>query len=87
MRNISLEKSYKNCGGETITRLFSKKKKRSYLWINNLKCIQFVFIVCQVEDNQNILKLGCRPFPFTSYKTFVKNKKRSATSLIVTLSA
>ena len=33
----------------------------------------------QVEDHQNILKLSCRTYAFTSYKAFVKNKKRSGT--------
>ena len=40
-----------------------------------------VFIVCQVEGNCNILKISCKPLAFTSYKTFLKNKKRSGTSL------
>ena len=50
--------------------------------------IQFDFIVCQVEDYQNIQKLSCRGFAFTSYKTTaLKNKKRPGTSLPATLSA
>ena len=43
--------------------------------------IQLLFIVCQVEDYRNILKLSCGSLAFTSYKTFLKNKKRSGTSL------
>ena len=43
--------------------------------------MQFVYIVCQFESCQNILKLSCRPLAFTSYKTFLKNKKRPRTSL------
>ena len=43
--------------------------------------MRFDFIVCQIEDNQNILKLSCRPLCFTSYKAFLKNKKRSGTTL------
>ena len=31
---------------------------------------QFVFIVCQVEDYQNIMKLNCRPPALTSHGTF-----------------
>ena len=31
--------------------------------------------------NQNILKLRYRPLAFTSYKAFLKNKKRSGTNL------
>ena len=29
--------------------------------------IYFVFIVCQFESNQNIMKLNCRPFNFKTY--------------------
>ena len=31
MRNIFVEKSYTTCGGETITRSFSKKIKIEYI--------------------------------------------------------
>ena len=43
-----------------------------------------VFIVCQIESYQNILKLICKPLAFTSYKAFLKNKKRSRASLSTT---
>ena len=33
---------------------------------------------------QDILKLGYLPLPFTSHKTFLKNKKRCGTSLPTT---
>ena len=36
--------------------------------------MQFVFIICQVEDYQHTLKLSCRPLAFTSYEDFFKNK-------------
>ena len=49
--------------------------------------IRFVFIVLQVEDYQNILKLSCRPLTYTSYKAFLKSKKSSRTSLPATFSA
>ena len=52
-----------------------------------LKFIQFIFIPCQVEECQNILKLSGRPFAFTSYKAFLKNKKKSGTSLLALFSA
>ena len=42
--------------------------------------IKFVFIVCQVEDYRNILKLSCRSLA-------LQNKKRSGTSLPASLSA
>ena len=34
MRNIFLKKSYTKCDGDTIPRLFPKKSKMNYLWIN-----------------------------------------------------
>ena len=43
--------------------------------------------VWQVEGYRNILKLSCRPLAFTSYKAFLKNKKRSGTSLPASFSA
>ena len=42
---------------------------------------RIIFIVCQADDYQNILKLGCIQLAFTSYEAFLKNKKRSGTSL------
>ena len=39
---------------------------------------QLVFMVCQVEDYQNILKLSCRPLAFISYKVFLNNKRSGA---------
>ena len=44
--------------------------------------MQFIYIVCQVESFQNILKLlSRRPLALTSYKAFLKNKKKPGTSL------
>ena len=63
LRNIFLEKSYTKCGGETIPRPFT------YLWINILK-FYFIFIVWQIKDYRNRLKLSCRPLAFTSNKAF-----------------
>ena len=57
------------------------------LWINILKFLYFVFIVCQVEDYRKWSELSCRPLAFTSYKAFLKNKKRSGTSLPTSFSA
>ena len=74
MRNIFLEISYTKCAGETIPSPFSKKSNlisRSFA----LSFMQFVFIVCQVEDYRNILKLSCRPLAFISYSFFKKQKE------------
>ena len=88
LRNIFLEKSYTKCVGETISRSFSKKIKIEHIsgsifW----SFIYFVFTVCQVKDYQKWLKLSCRPFVFTSYKAFLKNKKKSGTSPPASFSA
>ena len=48
---------------------------------------QFVYIVLQVEGYRNILKLGCIPIAFTLNKAFLKNKKRSGTTLHASFSA
>ena len=67
MRNIFLEK--KPWNGETIPDPFLKNQNWAYLWSISVLVkifVQFVFIVCQVEDYWNILKLSCRPLAFTS---------------------
>ena len=48
--------------------------------------MQFAFVICQVEDYQNILKLSCIPLTFISNKAFIKSKKKSGTSLLASLS-
>ena len=66
---------------------FLKIQNWAYFWINILKFYLFVLTVCQAEDYRKWLKLNCRPFAFTSYKTFLKSKKRSENSLPVSFSA
>ena len=87
MKNIFLEKSYTKCGGETILRPFSKKIKVEHISGSIvLSFVQFIFIVCEVENYRNILKLNCSPLAVTSYKALLKNKWRSGTSLFVSFS-
>ena len=62
MKNIFLEKLFTKCGGETITRPFSKIENISESIAKSY--MQFVYIVCQVESCQN-----SRPLAFTSYKS------------------
>ena len=79
-RNIFLKKSYTRFGEKLFSDSFLKNENWAYPWINCLKfCTVCLFIVFQVEDYQNILKLICRPLAFTSYKFFLK--KRSGASL------
>ena len=54
--------------------------------IISLKFYTLCFIVCQVEGYQHILKLSCKPLAFTSYKAYLKNKKRPGTSLPASVS-
>ena len=72
------ENSYTKCDEDTIPRPFFKKKKIKIKHISEsvyYSFIQLVFIVCQVDDYQNILKLSCRPLAFTTYKAFLKKQK------------
>ena len=41
------------------------------------KVLYSFLIASQAESHQNMLKLSCRSFAFTSCKTFSRNKKRS----------
>ena len=76
MRNIFLEKSYTKYGGETGPRLFSEKIEIAHISGSVVESfIQFVFIICQVEGYQNILKLSCTPLVFTSYKAFFRKQR------------
>ena len=63
------EKSCTKCGGATSSRQFFKKSK-------------FIFIVCPSGGLKKILTLRCWPLAFASYKTFLKDKKRSGTSFL-----
>ena len=56
--------------------LFSKMKIEQVSGSTVQSFIQF-FIAYQVEGHLKILKLSSRPLAFTSYKAFLKNKKRS----------
>ena len=90
MRNILLEKSYTKCGGETISRLFSKQIKiEQYLWINSLKMLCNL-IVYEVDDYQNIkyIETKLQTTCFYFIQSFLKKaKKRSGTSHAVSFSA
>ena len=76
MRNIFLEKSCTNGGAEISPRPFFKKSKLSVSLDQQSEVSYRLFILyLQVEDYQNILKLWCSPFPFTSYKALKKQKE------------
>ena len=89
MCNIFLEKSYTKCGGETILRPFSKKWKLSISLDQYSKVLHILFLLFAkfrtIESDW--LELTCRSLAFTSYKTFLKNRKWSGTSLPASFSA
>ena len=86
MRNIFPEKSYTKYGRETIPRLFSKKSKLRISLDQILKfytsCLYFL-----TSWGLSWLELSSTLPAFTSCKTFLKNKKRSGTSLPVSFLA
>ena len=88
MRTIFLEILYTKCGGETVLRPFSKKSKLSIsLNKQSQNYINFVFIVCRVDECRNILKLIRRLLAFTTYKPFLTNKNNFGSSLSTSFSA
>ena len=94
MKKIFLEKPNTKCGGDTIPRPFYKMFKIQDIsivlkvWNNSLKnFIHLVFILCQVENYQNMLKLSCRSLTITSHKALLKDKKKPGNSLTASFSA
>ena len=69
MRNRFLEKSFTNCGGETISRLSSIKSKLSIsLDKYSITFYSLFLIVWQVEGYRKILKLSCKQLASTSQR-------------------
>ena len=60
---------------------FLKKKIEHHFGSIVKSFIHVAFIVCQVEGYLKKSKLSCRPLALTSNKAFLKNKRRSGTSL------
>ena len=85
-KNIFLEKWYAKCSGETIPRPFSKKSKLSISLDQLPKFFTGCFCCTPSWGLSNILKLSCRPLIFSSNKAFLRNKKRSGTSLSASIS-
>ena len=87
IRNIFLEKSYKQCGWETSPTPFPKKSKLSMsLGQQSEVLYKLLLLYVHVEDYQNLLKLRCWPLLLTS-NAFWKKKKKSGASITVWFSA
>ena len=88
LRNIFLEKSCTNYGGETSPRpLFKKSKVNMSPDQQSDASYSLLLLYVQVEDYQDILKLRCYPLSFTLYKPLLKNKKIYGTTLPASFSA
>ena len=74
MRKIFLEKSYTKRKGETSPR------KVKYLWINSLKCYKVCFY-CMSRSRSTKIYQNVGANHLLLHKAFIKNKKRSGTSL------
>ena len=79
-RNIFFLKNHMQNKEKLFPDSFLKNLNWAYIWINNIKFIQFVFVDCQVDDYRSILKLSCWPLVFVSNQAFFlkKKKKRGA---------
>ena len=87
MRTLFLEKSFLKYGGKMLPKHVSKK---SNLSISRDQQFKVSYSLCCMPSGglcQVILKRNWGPLAFTSYKAFLKNKKRSGTSLPTLFSA
>ena len=86
MKNIFLGKSYTKFDGGASPRPFYKKSKLNIRsTVRNVIILLLLYVL--VEIYENILKRSWWPPVFTLYKAFLKNKKRSGTSLSVSICA
>ena len=70
------------------SQVLSKELKSSISLDQQSNVLYSLFLLyVQVEEYRNTLKLSYRPFAFTSYKAFSKNKKMSGTSFLASFSA
>ena len=70
LRNIVFLKIIHKMRWRCYSQTFFKKIKIAHMSrLIFISFIQLVFMVCQVEDYQNILKISCRPLAFTSHNT------------------
>ena len=83
MKTILNKKSFLKCDRETIPDLFLKYQNWAYLWINSLK---FYTVCCYCMPSpglSNYIKSKLQTTCFTSYKAFLKYKKRHGSSLLL----
>ena len=85
---IFLKSDAKNVVEKLFPGLMLESQDWVYIWINSLKFDTVCFYCVLSWGYLNILKLTCKPLPFNSYATLLKNKRnRSGTSLPASFSA
>ena len=88
LRNIFLEKSYTDCGGETIPRSFFKKSKLSVSLDQYSKVLYILLLLFgKLRTLKTDWNLAADHLHLPQRKLFLKNKKKSGTSLPVSFSA
>ena len=88
IKNIFLENWCAKWGKGASPRSFYKNSKLSISLAQWSEMFFSLFLLYnQVEIYHNMLKLGCWPLAFILYKVFLKNKRRSRTSLLASFSA
>ena len=87
MRNIFLEKSYRKCGRELFAGPFLKNLNWAYLWFNILKLYIFCFNCLPSWGLSKVIETKLQTICFYFIWSFLKNKKRSGTSLSASFSA
>ena len=87
MRNIFLENHTQDVVEKLSPDPLLKNENWAYLLINYLKFYTVCFYHMPSWGYQNMLRLSSKPLAITSYKAFLKNKKRSGICLPASISA
>ena len=87
MRNIFLENHTQDVVEKLSPDPLLKNENWAYLLINYLKFYTVCFYHMPSWGYQNMLRLSSKPLAITSYKAFLKNKKRSGIRLPASISA
>ena len=87
LRNIFLENHTQNVVEKLFPDPFLKNQNWANLCVNSLKFYSVCFYCMLSWGLSKYIEINCKPLTFTSHKAFLKNKKRSGTSLPASFSA
>ena len=79
---FSMKNQKQHVAEKMFSRPSSKNQNWAFLWIDSLKCCEFIFILCPTWGPPKYIKTVY----FILYKAFAKKKKMSGTSLPVLFS-